>query len=688
MKRNARMRIIAIAVLFSLCFSLLMEIPAKANTTKTEEAFRQAIIEISEHAGESLVEDPIKDLVYETLGYGIAGAIDRGTFEALLNYCYYNQDFDWLDELKEIFLETDPEVKEFVGQALYIYKVAENIHNMSIAMKDMNNIDEEDKREEYLNAMISYADSLFSLCSDTASLIPAIGTFVAFPFEIGKVLLIHVKLLAKLMAHRNFTPAYVLAYSMQGTGGRNDQDMFMLHCTEFGLTDATFDTHIKNTLKLIEVIESRQKLLELMKVFESEPGISDQIDAYARETDNKESDVEKQVTVYAMFDEFSNNSGKHDYKIVMDGEWYKIVRKEIDGTELIVYSYKGKLTAASKVSSPLVIDLDGDGMETVSINEGIYFDHSASGFKILTGWVGPAEGIVVRDINGNGIIDNGRELFGDTTILKNGKTASNGFIALAELDSNGDGLFTASEAKQYGVKIWIDSDCDGISAENELFDFEEVGVESIDLAYEEINIIDKYGNSYNQKSIAIMSDGSMVDIIDIWFTRDAIYSESVENIEIPADILALPNIRSLGTAYSLHQAMVLDKSGALKALVEEFVSEIDREVRIELTKQIIYKWTGKNTNIGVLEVLQAEQYTGGKGTNAMGIINTAFDRLTMAVYEHLMAASHLKEFYYSRRAISSGKDSLSQAGRDMLKILKEDQQYGERLLSDWISNLT
>lgn len=38
------------------------------------------------------------------------------------------------------------------------------------------------------------------------------------------------------------------------------------------------------------------------------------------------------------------------------------------------------------------------------------------------------------DRNGNGAIDSGRELFGDETLLADGKKAAHGFAALAELD--------------------------------------------------------------------------------------------------------------------------------------------------------------------------------------------------------------------------------------------------------------
>jgi hypothetical protein len=79
-------------------------------------------------------------------------------------------------------------------------------------------------------------------------------------------------------------------------------------------------------------------------------------------------------------------------------------------------------------ASPLVVDLDGDGVETISKEDGVYFDHDKNGFAEKSGWAGADDGILVRDINNNGQIDDGSELFGNNTILSNGAKALNGFI--------------------------------------------------------------------------------------------------------------------------------------------------------------------------------------------------------------------------------------------------------------------
>jgi len=78
-----------------------------------------------------------------------------------------------------------------------------------------------------------------------------------------------------------------------------------------------------------------------------------------------------------------------------------------------------------------VIDLDFDGVELVELSaSSAQFDLDVNGFAERTGWIAPDDGFLAFDRNGNGIIDDNSELFGDAA----GHT--HGFLHLAELDSN------------------------------------------------------------------------------------------------------------------------------------------------------------------------------------------------------------------------------------------------------------
>ncbi len=94
-------------------------------------------------------------------------------------------------------------------------------------------------------------------------------------------------------------------------------------------------------------------------------------------------------------------------------------------------------------TDPLIIDLDGDGFETVAVSDGIFFDHDLDGFAETSSWVDNDDGVLAIDVNNNGIIDDGSELFGDHFLKSDGTLATSGFDALADFDSNGDGKVSA-----------------------------------------------------------------------------------------------------------------------------------------------------------------------------------------------------------------------------------------------------
>lgn len=123
---------------------------------------------------------------------------------------------------------------------------------------------------------------------------------------------------------------------------------------------------------------------------------------------------------------------------------------------------------------PLILDLDGDGIETTNISSGAYFDLDNNGFAEKSGWVNSDDGILVMDRNGDGIINDGQELFGDQTLLSNGQRATDGFQALADLDTNGDGKIDVNDSDYSNIHVWRDMNSDGYSSADELFTAEQV----------------------------------------------------------------------------------------------------------------------------------------------------------------------------------------------------------------------
>lgn len=120
---------------------------------------------------------------------------------------------------------------------------------------------------------------------------------------------------------------------------------------------------------------------------------------------------------------------------LIDSYWDD-VKNEFDELMGLKNDLQESFSTAKSQASPLVVDLDGDGIETLGTDAGVYFDHDDNGFLEKTGWVGKDDGLLVRDINNNGKIDDGTELFGNNSVLSSGNKATNGFDALADLDTN------------------------------------------------------------------------------------------------------------------------------------------------------------------------------------------------------------------------------------------------------------
>ncbi|WP_299768179.1 cadherin domain-containing protein [uncultured Pseudoteredinibacter sp.] len=185
--------------------------------------------------------------------------------------------------------------------------------------------------------------------------------------------------------------------------------------------------------------------------------------------------------------------------------------------------------------SPLVLDLNGNGVETTNIDQGIKFDINNDGQLEQVGWVSPEDALLVFDINQDGIINNGSELFGEATVLTSGETAEEGFQALSDLDSNNDGVFDQQDQYFDALQLWQDKNQNGISEEGELIGLHEAGVASIDLAATSINEVDN-GNYIGLRSGWTDEQGNSHDIDDVWFSL-----KPLEEAVNTADLLTADN---------------------------------------------------------------------------------------------------------------------------------------------------
>jgi len=152
--------------------------------------------------------------------------------------------------------------------------------------------------------------------------------------------------------------------------------------------------------------------------------------------------------------------------------------------------------------SPIVIDLGNDGIHLGEAGVGVYFDVNADGVRDHVQWVrrGGDEGFLALDRTGNGIVDDGAELFGvGTPLILEGRSAPNGFVGLAQYDSrqlggNDDGLITDADAIWPQLRIWIDLDADGVSTIQEMRTLGALGITALETIPKLRKYFDEAGN--------------------------------------------------------------------------------------------------------------------------------------------------------------------------------------------------
>ncbi|HLL18067.1 MAG TPA: heme utilization protein, partial [Rubrivivax sp.] len=171
------------------------------------------------------------------------------------------------------------------------------------------------------------------------------------------------------------------------------------------------------------------------------------------------------------------------------------------------------------IYSPIVLDLDGNGVQTRAAADGVMFDVAGTGTQHKIGWVGGGDALLVRDRNGNGTIDDGGELYGVGTRNAEGQRMGNGYAALALEDSNGDGKVNTDDAHFGELKLWVDANYDGKSDAGELRGLLEMGVLELNLNAFSSDRVDN-GNLVALISSYTGTDGRSHEMADVWFAKD------------------------------------------------------------------------------------------------------------------------------------------------------------------------
>ncbi|PCJ99164.1 MAG: hypothetical protein COA45_06920 [Zetaproteobacteria bacterium] len=314
---------------------------------------------------------------------------------------------------------------------------------------------------------------------------------------------------------------------------------------------------------------------------------------------------------------------------------------------------------AKGTSSPLVLDLDGQGIDLASVlgTGAVYWDIDQDGFGEKSGWISGNDGLLAIDLNADGVINDHGELFGTDT--------TDGFTVLSAYDSNSDNVIDLNDTQFGDLLVWVDANADGYSQSGELFSLTDLGITSINLNASLVDY-DIAGNHVTHESTFTIN-GQTQTIVDAWFAYDNVNSHYQGSYTLDVRTLYLPTLRGFGDVKDLHIAMSMDET--LLLMVQEvaisdqttlFSSTFDLFGKMEA---IMYRWAGVDgvdpTSRGSVNAQQLEfietylgddyVYSGDGNLNPTGagvtLVHDLFDstlsQLAFSIIAQTDAASYL-----------------------------------------------
>ena len=199
---------------------------------------------------------------------------------------------------------------------------------------------------------------------------------------------------------------------------------------------------------------------------------------------------------------------------------------------------------------PLVLDLDGDGLELTGLSTYVpFFDYDGDGYGERGGWVSRDDGILVLDVDADGQVSDVGELFGGPGL--------SGFAELATHDLNLDGVINASDAVYGQLSVWRDLNQNRVVDAGEMVSLSSLGITAIEVTGT-ASTATVNGNAVIATGGFTRADGSTGVAGDIGFRVDQQRTQWLGDSTVGAAAAALPELRGFGTLTNLRVAMTLD----------------------------------------------------------------------------------------------------------------------------------
>ncbi|RED44698.1 calcium-binding protein, partial [Aestuariispira insulae] len=213
----------------------------------------------------------------------------------------------------------------------------------------------------------------------------------------------------------------------------------------------------------------------------------------------------------------------------------------------------------------LVFDLGGDGIElTDAEKSNVLFDIDQDGYLEKTAWIGANDGLLVRDWNDDGKINDISEIY--TRLAPEDPNGAPEQNWLASEDSNHDGVFDAQDEDFDKVRIWRDTNQNGITEFGELHALHRLGITAIRLTglqaagelmkgnqityssrFAQLGIKDRfsagvYGVSLKHDSLGLgfddLDDDASFSMIDLEGRDNVLVAQGSENLSVEIDASA------------------------------------------------------------------------------------------------------------------------------------------------------